>query len=141
MDNYKNWWYCAVIVDWKNTNQIRIACYDNTEHKLVKQVAEAKIGLGAHILCDKLYLIKVDNIKQIVVLDKNDKIRAGVAEAFSKENKTTVAKIIWLSKRDSFKAYSLMVVYLTKGSNILRLLTEGFFYAGGESGTTSTFEH
>jgi hypothetical protein len=52
-----------------------------------------------------------------VVLDENDKIRAGAAEAFSKENETTVAKIIWLSKKENFKAYRLMVVYLTKGSN------------------------
>jgi hypothetical protein len=34
-----------------------------------------------------------------------------------------------------------MVVYVTKKSDARRLVAEGFFHAGGESGTTSTFEH
>ena len=52
-----------------------------------------------------------------MVLDENDEIRVGVAVAFSEENKTTVTKITWLSKKDVLKAYGSMVVYLTKGSN------------------------
>jgi hypothetical protein len=75
-----------------------------------------------------------------VVLDENDKIRAGAAEAFSKENETIVAKIIWLSK-ENFKAYGLIAVYLTKGSNSQRLLANSFFHIGGESGITSAFEY
>jgi hypothetical protein len=118
MENQGNWQCRTIIIDPKNTKQIRIACWDETEYKLVKQVAEAKIGLGARVLCDELYPIKVDSIKQTVVLDEHDKIRAGAVEAFSKENETTVAKIVWLSKKENFKAYGLMAVYLTKGSNI-----------------------
>jgi hypothetical protein len=32
MENYMNWQCRAVIVDPKNTNQIRIACWDEAEH-------------------------------------------------------------------------------------------------------------
>jgi hypothetical protein len=47
MENYMNWQCCAVIVDPKNTNWIRIACRDEAEHQLVKKVAETKVGVGA----------------------------------------------------------------------------------------------
>jgi hypothetical protein len=93
------------------------------------------------VLLDEFYPIKVDNVKRMAVLDKNDGIRAGAVEAFSEENETMIAKIAWLSKKDVPKAYRSMVVYLTKGIDARRLLVEGFFHAGGESGTTSVFEH
>jgi hypothetical protein len=135
-------WRCrAVTVDPKNTNRIRIACRDEAEHQLVKKVAEAKIGAGARVLRDELYPIKVDSVNKAAVLDENDEIRAGAAAAFSEENEATVAKIAWLSSKESAKAYGSMVVYLTKGTDARRLLAEGFFHAGGESGVTSTFEY
>lgn len=135
-------WRCrAVTVDPKNTNRIRIACRDEAEHQLVKKVAESQIGAGARVLRDELYPIKVDSVNKAAVLDDKDEIRAGAAAAFSEENEATVAKIAWLSKKESAKAYGSMVVYLTKGSDARRLLADGFFHAGGESGVTSTFEH
>ena len=79
-------------------------------------------------------------VKWTVVLDENHEIRVGVAAAFSEENETTVTKIAWLSKKVILKAYGSMVVYLTKGSNAQRFMTEGFFHARGESGMTSVFE-
>ena len=97
-------------IDPKNTNQVKIACSDEAEHQLVKRVVEMKIGVGVHMLCDELYPIKVDNVKQTAVLDENDEIRAGVVEAFSRENETMVTKISWLSKKDIPKAYRSMVV-------------------------------
>lgn len=141
MENLTHWRCRAVTVDPKNTNRIRIACRDEAEHRLVKEVAEAKIGAGARVLRDELYPIKVDSVKRAAVLDEKDEIRVGAAAAFSEENETTVAKIAWLSKKESAKAYGLMVVYLTKGMDARRLLADGFFHAGGESGVTSTFEH
>ncbi|KAJ5215225.1 uncharacterized protein N7498_001632 [Penicillium cinerascens] len=39
------------------------------------------------------------------------------------------------------KKVASMVVYLTKGTDARRLLADGFFHAGGESGVTSTFEY
>jgi hypothetical protein len=129
------------MVDPKNTNWFRIACRDEPERQLVKKVIEVIISAGARVLRDNLYLIKVNSIKKAAVLDKQGKIRAGAAAAFSKENKTTITKIAWLSRKESAKAYGSMVVYLTKNTDTRRLLDEGFFHAGGESGVTSAFEH
>ncbi len=136
----KHWRCRAVTVDQRNQNRIRIACRNEAEHELVKRAAE-KIGAGTRVLRDELYPVKVDNVKRTAVLDERDEIRAGTTEAFSAENETTVAKISWLSKKDVPKAYGSMVVYVTKASDARRLITEGFFHAGGESGTTSAFEH
>jgi hypothetical protein len=141
MENHMNWRCRAVTVDPRNSNRIRIACRDEAEHQLVKKVAEAKIGAGARVLRDELYPIKVDSVKKAAVLDENDEIRAGAAATFSEENETTVAKISWLSRKESTKAYGSMVVFLTKGSDARRLLADGFFHAGGESGVTSAFEY
>jgi hypothetical protein len=141
MENQAHWRCRAVTVDPKNTNRIRIACRDEAEHQLVKKVAEAKIGAGARVLRDELYPIKVDSVNKAAVLDEKDEIRAGAAAAFSEENEATVAKIAWLSRKESAKAYGSMVVYLTKGTDARRLLADGFFHAGGESGVTSVFEY
>lgn len=139
-ENRENWRCRAVTVDQRNQNRIRIACRSEAEHQLVKRAAE-KIGAGTRVLRDDLYPIKVDNVKRTAVLDEHDEIRAGATEAFSMENETTVAKIAWLSKKSVPKAYGSMVVYVTKASDARRLIAEGFFHAGGESGTTSAFEH
>jgi hypothetical protein len=135
-------WRCrAVTVDPKKENRIKIACRDEDEHQLVKRVAEANVAQGARVLRDDLYPIKVDNVRRTAVLDENDKIRIGAAEGFGQENEATVAKIVWLSNKELPKAYGSMAVYLTKAADARRLLTEGFFHAGGESGSTSLFEH
>ena len=139
MENRENWRCRAVTVDHATQSRIRIACRDEDEHQLVKRAAE-KIGAGSRVLRDELYPVKIDNVKRTAVLDEKDEIRAGAAEAFGEENGTTVAKIAWLSKRDVPKAYGSMVVYMTKKSDARRLISEGFFHAGGESGTTSVFE-
>jgi hypothetical protein len=141
MEGHMHWRCRAVTVDPRNTNRIRIACRDEDQHQLVKKVAEAKIGAGARVLRDELYPIKVDSVNRAAVLDENDEIRAGAAAAFSEENEASVAKIAWLSGKESTKAYGSMVVYLTKGIDARRLLADGFFHAGGESGVTSTFEY
>jgi hypothetical protein len=141
MENHMHWRCRAVTVDPKNTNRIRIACRDETEHQLVKEVAEAKIGAGARVLRDELYPIKVDSVNKTAVLDEKGEIRAEATAVLSEENDTTVAKIAWLSRKENAKAYGSMVVYLTKSTDARRLLADGFFHAGGESGVTSTFEY
>jgi hypothetical protein len=140
LENQANWRCRAVTVDHLTQSRIRIACRSEDEHQLVKRAAE-KIGAGARVLRDELFPVKIDNVRRTAVLDEKDEIRVGVAEAFSEENRTTVTKIAWLSKRDIPKAYRSMVVYVTKRSDARRLIAEGFFHAGGESGTTSAFEH
>jgi hypothetical protein len=82
----ENWRCRAVIVDPKRENRIKIACRDEAEHQLVKRVAEANVSRGARVLRDDLYLIKVDSVRRIAVLDENDEIRVGAVEGFGQEN-------------------------------------------------------
>jgi uncharacterized coiled-coil protein SlyX len=140
MKDHGNWRCRAVTVDPKKENRIKIACRDEAEHQLVKRVAEANVAGGVRVLRDDLYPIKVDSVRRTAVLDENDEIRVEAAEGFGQENETTVAKIAWLSKKEAPKAYGSMVVYLTKEADARRLLAEGFFHAGGESGYTGVFE-
>ncbi|KAJ6437636.1 endonuclease/exonuclease/phosphatase [Purpureocillium lavendulum] len=134
-----NWRCRAVIKDPKKPNRVKIACQDEAKQNMVKRIVEAKLPQGARVLRDKLYPVKVDHVNQVAVLVDSDDIRPGAAEAFGKESDTQIAKIAWLSKRDVPKAYGSMVVYLSKGSDAQRL-SEGFVYAGGESGYTGVFE-
>ena len=135
-----NWRCRAVTRDQKNPHRVRIACRDETEHKEVKRVLEANLVTGMRILRDDLYPIRVDGVNRTAVLDESGNVRTGAAEAFGMENETQVAKIVWLSNREVAKAYGSMLVYLNKGSDARRLLQEGFFHAGGESGYTKPFE-
>ncbi|KAK8029482.1 hypothetical protein PG993_011054 [Apiospora rasikravindrae] len=136
----KDWRCRAVTMDPRKPQRIKIVCRDETEHRLVKQAAEKTSVSGARVLRDELYPIKVDSVRRTAVLDENDNIRDGAAEAFGQENETTVAKVAWLSRKDNGKAYGSMVVYLTKAAEARKFLEEGFFYAGGESGYTRVFE-
>ena len=134
-------WRCrAVTKDPKNPHRIRIACRDEGEHKAVKRLVEANLTRGARILGDDLYPIRVDSVNRTAVLDETGNVRTGAAEAFGTENDAQIAKVAWLSNRDVSKAYGSMVVYLNKRADAQRLLQEGFFYAGGESGYTKAFE-
>ena len=92
------------------------------------------------MLRDNLYPIKIDNVNRLAVLDEQGDIQAGVAEALSHKNETTVAKIGWLSKKNVPKAYRFMVVYVTKDGDARRLLREGYFHIAGELGYTRVFE-
>ncbi|KAK1509295.1 hypothetical protein CABS01_16854 [Colletotrichum abscissum] len=140
MDGQGSWRCRAITVDPRNADRIRIICRDDAEHRLVKQIAEKSFGPGTRVLQDELYPVKIDNVKRTEVLDEKGNVRAEAAEALSRENETTVAKISWLSKKDMPKAYGSMVVFVTKASDAHRLISEGFFHVGGESGTTMAFE-
>ncbi|KAJ0136971.1 Uncharacterized protein HZ326_20047 [Fusarium oxysporum f. sp. albedinis] len=71
---------------------------------------------------------------------ERNEVRTEITEMLGRENDTEVAKIAWLSKRDIPKLYGSMVVYLKKRREPRRFINEGFFRAGGESGTTEVFE-
>ena len=75
------------------------------------------------------------------MLDKNNNIKVGVAKAFGEENEIIVTKIIWLSNKDVLKAYGIILVHLTKGSNIRRIIIKGFFYAREESSIIRVFNY
>jgi hypothetical protein len=55
-------WRCgAVTKDPKNTHRIRISYRDESEHEVVKRIAETKLARGTSVLRDNLYPIKVDS--------------------------------------------------------------------------------
>jgi hypothetical protein len=134
-------WRCvAVTRDGGNTNRLRIIGRNEGELKKIKDIVEAKKAPGARVLRDQLYPVKVDNVSRMAVLGHEGKVLPGATEALGAENDVQIAKMAWLSRKDSAKAYGSMVVYVTKAGDARRLLNEGFFYAGGESGYTGVFE-
>ncbi|KAF4336647.1 reverse transcriptase [Fusarium beomiforme] len=132
-------WRCrAVTKDPKNPHRIRITCRDESEHEIVKRIAETKLAPGARILRDDLYPIRVDNVSRIAVLDERNEVRAEITEMLGRENDTKVVKIVWLSKRDIPKAYGSMVVYLKKRSEARRFISEGATIASRSRTTKPT---
>lgn len=75
--------------------------------------------------------VKVDNANRIAVLDEQGIVLPGAAEALGAEDNINIAKISWLSNRESGKAYGSMVVYVTKGSDAKRLLEGRYFDLAG----------
>lgn len=84
---------------------------------------------GLRALRDQFYLVKVDNANCSAELDRDGSIRPEAAEVLGRENEVRIAKMAWLSKKDTAKAYGSMVVYVTAtgrfdtelGSNAARL--------------------
>jgi hypothetical protein len=126
--------------DPRNSARIRITCRDESELARVKEVAEKTKAVGSRVLRDQWYPIKVDNACRTAVLDENGEVRAGVTEMLEKENDVKVAKLLWLSRKDSPKAYGSMVVYMTKRADAARLLEGQYFDVDGESAFAQVFE-
>jgi hypothetical protein len=126
--------------DPRNSARIRITCREESELARVKEVAEKTKAVGSRVLRDQWYPIKVDNACRTAVLDKNGEVRAGVTEMLEKENDVKIAKLSWLSRKDSPKAYGSMVVYVTKRADASRLLEGHYFDVDGESAFTRVFE-
>jgi hypothetical protein len=134
-------WRCvAVTRDRGNINRLRILGRNEEEVKKIKDIIEAKKTPGARVLRDQLYPVKVDNVNRTAVIDHEGRVLPGATEALGQENEVQIAKLAWLSRRGTAKAYGSMVIYVTKAGDARRLLNDGFFYAGGESGYTGIFE-
>jgi hypothetical protein len=103
-------------------DRIRVICRDETELQRVKKAAEKTAVMGVRVLRDQLYPVKVDNANRIAILDQEGKVLLGAAEVLGKENDVYIAKIAWLSRKDTGKVYGSMVVYVIKGSEAARLL-------------------
>ncbi|KAF6525889.1 hypothetical protein HZS61_011684 [Fusarium oxysporum f. sp. conglutinans] len=102
-------WRCrAVTKDPKNPHRIRITCRDESEHEIVKRVAEVKLAPGARILRDDLYPIRVDNVSRIAVLDEKNEVRVEITETLGRENDTEVAKVAWLILAGDFNRHDQM---------------------------------
>ena len=137
----ENWRCTAVTRDPRNVARIRVTCRDETELQLVKEATQKVAAPGIRILRDQLYPVKVDNANRAAVLEHDGStIRAGVMEALGEENNVRIAKMAWLSKKETAKAYGSMVVYVTKGSDAVRLLQGQYFHIAGESAYTSIYE-
>jgi hypothetical protein len=76
----------------------------------------------------------------MAILDHGGKVREGAAELLGKENDVQIAKIAWLSWKDTGKAYGSMVIYVTRNHEAKRLLQGQYFHIAGESAYTRTFE-
>lgn len=126
--------------DPRNSGRIRITCRDEEELARVKVVAERAKASGARVLRDQWYPVKVDNTCRTAVLDENGELRVGATELMEKENEVKIAKLSWLSRKDSPKAYGSMVVYVTKRADAARLLEGQYFNVDGESAFTRVFE-
>jgi hypothetical protein len=140
VEGQANWHCAAVIRDARNTERIKIIYRDEAELQRVKEAAQKTAAEGVRVLRDQLYPIKVDNVNRTTILDQDGKVLPGAAEVLGKENDVHIAKIGWLSRKDTGKAYGSMVVYVTKGSEAARLLQDQYFHVAGESAYTRVFE-
>ncbi|KAM4064028.1 hypothetical protein HRG_012565 [Hirsutella rhossiliensis] len=70
----------------RNPDRIKILCRDQTELKQVKEAAQKTVTSGA---------------RRTAVLDAEGNVLPGAAEALGAENYVTIAKITWLSNRES----------------------------------------
>lgn len=139
-EGHEGWRCAAVIRDARNMERIRVACRDEAELQRVKEAAQKTAAAGARVLRDQLYPVKVDNANRTAILDQEGKVLPGAAEILGKENDVRIAKLAWLSRKDTGKAYGSMVVYVTKGSEAARLLQDQYFHIAGESAYTQVFE-
>ena len=134
-------WRCmAVTKDPRNTSRVRITCRDEAELQQVKETVQKIPAPGVRVLRDQLYPVKIDNANRTAILNQDGTIRAEAAEALGKENNVRIAKLAWLSRKDTEKAYGSMVVYVTKGSDGARLLQGQYFHVAGESAYTRVYE-
>jgi hypothetical protein len=134
-------WRCVPVTkDPKNSERIRVACRSESELMRVKEAAQKTSLLGTRVLRDQLYPVKVDNANRMAILDASDDLQPAVVEMLEKENKVKIAKIVWLSKRDSGKAYGSMVVYMARSNEAARLLQGQYFHVAGESAYARVFE-
>lgn len=106
----------------------------------VKESAQKALPFECRVLRDQLFPVKVDNTNQTAVLNQEGHLLPGIVEALGRENEVNIAKISWLSKKDTSKAYGSMVVYVTKRAEAEKLLTEQYFHVAGESAVTRVFE-
>ncbi len=139
-EDYSGWRCVAVIKDPKNATRIRVACQDENELQTVKQAAEKATTAGKRVLRGQLFPVRVDNTNRLAVINEHGQLLPRIAESLGEENDVHIAKIAWLSKKDSAKAYKSIVIYVTKGSEARRLLQGQHFYVARESAYKRVFE-
>ncbi|OAQ58776.1 reverse transcriptase [Purpureocillium lilacinum] len=131
-DDQATWWCAAVVRDARAAERIKVICRNENELKTAI--------VGARVMRDQLYPVKVDNANRTMVVDAEGNVLPGAAEALGAENNVNIAKVSWLSNKQSGKAYGSMVVYVTKESDARRLIDGHYFDLAGESAITNVFE-
>lgn len=133
-------WRCrAVTRDVKAPHRIRIICRHKSELQRIKSIAEKNLPPGTRVLRDEYYPIKIDGVSRSAILDEHGKELSGLNEALGSENATDVTRVTWLSHR-FLKPIGSVVIFLKRATDAARFLREGYFYAGGLSGTVSVFK-
>ncbi|EWZ28661.1 hypothetical protein FOZG_17666 [Fusarium oxysporum Fo47] len=134
-------WRCAVVIRGaRNANVVKVICRDEAGLHMVREAALGADTLGAKILRERLYPVKINGANRSALLDSNGNLLPGVTEALGQENEVTITKINWLSDKGNGKAYGSMVVYVTKENDARRLLENKYVHLAGESARTSVFE-
>ena len=104
--------------DARNIDWFRVADRNIEELQAIKRAVERVGILGTRVLQDILFLVKIDSVNQVAVVDSDSGIRPGIAEEIGKENNVKIEKISWLCKKENMKPYRSIVIYLTKESNV-----------------------
>ncbi|OAA62379.1 Peptidase S33 tripeptidyl aminopeptidase-lik [Akanthomyces lecanii RCEF 1005] len=112
-NGHEKWTCAAVVKDARDPHRIKVICRDENELQLVKEAAEKVIPLGTRVMRDQLYPVKVDFANRMAVLDSEGNVLPDALEALGAENNVSIAKITWLSNKDSGKAYGSMAVDVT----------------------------
>lgn len=139
LENMGDWRCAAVVKEARNPDRVKVVCRDENETRIVKDAAQKINVPGVRVLRDQLYPVRIDNANRTAVLDAGGNVLPGAMEALGTENDVNIAKIAWLSRKDTGKAYGSMVVYVTKGSEARRLLDGHYFHLAGESAYTTVF--
>ncbi|XP_044714766.1 endonuclease-reverse transcriptase domain-containing protein [Hirsutella rhossiliensis] len=103
-EGHEGWRCAAVVKDARNAERVKIMCRNETELQRVKDAAQKTAVIGARVMRDQLYPVKVDNANRTAVLDAEGYVLTGAAEALGVENNVTIAKISWLSNKEIGKA-------------------------------------
>ncbi|EAQ84612.1 predicted protein [Chaetomium globosum CBS 148.51] len=139
LENMGDWRCAAVVKEARNPDRVKVVCRDENETRIVKDAAQKITVPGVRVLRDQLYPVRIDNANRTAVLDAEGNVLPGAMEALGTENDVNIAKIVWLSRKDTGKAYGSMVVYVTEGSEARRLLDGRYFHLAGESAYTTVF--
>ena len=131
---------CRRSIWWGGRTDVKCRVRQRCDGDQVQLRQQRALPSEFRVLQDQLFPIKVDNANRAAILDQEGQLLPGMAEALGKENEVTVAKISWLSKKDTGKAYGSMVIYVTKRAEAEKLLNEQYFHIAGESAFTRIFE-
>ena len=131
-------WKCTAVLR-DRPNRLKIVCNTKEELEKVKKATTTTIP-RAKVASDPLYPIKIDNVRTSSVLHPDGTVK-DIKDMLSEENNNAeIARLGWLSAKQTGKAFGSMVIYLIKKSEAQRILQKGFFDVCGESAYARVFE-